>query len=126
MPDIAMCKGGECPLKKSCHRYTAKASEYQSYVVPPPYEGEKCDMYWEWKNIKVTEMAERKVPCFSCGAELGDGGYCTNQDCEDCPMVEFEGCDTCVKNTEESGIEYIQDGYWTDSTWYCSSCNMPT
>jgi hypothetical protein len=39
MPDISMCKGGSCPLRLHCHRYTAKAEELgQSYFVDPPYK----------------------------------------------------------------------------------------
>jgi len=39
MPDISMCKGGFCPLKLNCHRYTAKADDLaQSYFSEPPYK----------------------------------------------------------------------------------------
>jgi hypothetical protein len=46
--DITLCKGGDCPLKEKCFRYTAKSnSEYQSYFVEPPYDkgNKKCDYY---------------------------------------------------------------------------------
>lgn len=47
MPDITMCEGTGCPRKESCHRFTAKPSEYQSYFVTPPVkEDGKCEMYW--------------------------------------------------------------------------------
>jgi hypothetical protein len=39
MPDISMCKGGSCPLRLHCHRYTAKAEELgQTYFKDPPYK----------------------------------------------------------------------------------------
>jgi hypothetical protein len=39
MPDISMCKGGSCPLRLHCYRYTAEAEELgQSYFVDPPYK----------------------------------------------------------------------------------------
>lgn len=39
MPDITMCKGGACPLRLNCHRYTAKAEELgQSFFVDLPYK----------------------------------------------------------------------------------------
>lgn len=38
MPDISMCKGGFCPLKLNCHRYTATAEELgQSFFGETPY-----------------------------------------------------------------------------------------
>tara|TARA_R110000868_G_scaffold99064_1_gene272786 strand:- start:1138 stop:1329 length:192 start_codon:yes stop_codon:yes gene_type:complete len=57
-PDIEMCKGTNCPLKESCHRYTAKPNDNQSWFVEPPFEDNKCDMYWGenqeyiWKQLK--------------------------------------------------------------------------
>ena len=34
MPDISMCINTECPLRQSCHRYTAIPSEYrQAYTT---------------------------------------------------------------------------------------------
>lgn len=39
MPDISMCKGGNCPLRLNCHRYTVKPDELmQSYFGDPPYK----------------------------------------------------------------------------------------
>jgi hypothetical protein len=45
MPDISKCMGGNCPLKKSCYRFTSKACQWQSYLNIPPFQGDKCDMY---------------------------------------------------------------------------------
>lgn len=39
MADISMCKGGYCPLKLNCHRYTVNPDEIaQSYFGEPPYK----------------------------------------------------------------------------------------
>ena len=46
MHDITMCHGADCPLRKTCYRYTAKAEPYrQSYFVVVPYRDGKCDYY---------------------------------------------------------------------------------
>lgn len=54
MPDISMCKGKHCPLKESCHRYTAKPNEFrQSYFYEPPVnEAGECDLYWKTEPEK--------------------------------------------------------------------------
>jgi len=50
MPDITMCKGQieeiVCPYKEKCYRFTAKASDYQSYFMELPLKDDKCDHYW--------------------------------------------------------------------------------
>lgn len=43
--DISKCEGGDCPLRNSCLRYTMSGTEYQSYIMIPPYEGMKCKFY---------------------------------------------------------------------------------
>lgn len=53
MPDIAMCKGDDCPLKEKCYRYLAKPDHYQSYFMIPPYKDGKCDHFWEVGNRQV-------------------------------------------------------------------------
>ena len=64
-PDICMCVGTNCPHKESCHRFTAKPSEYQSYFMEPPIKDGKCEMYWGnisegiWNQLK--EIVEGKV-----------------------------------------------------------------
>lgn len=48
MPDIAMCSGGECPIKDNCWRYMAPPDRYQSYFAPPPFkEKEGCEYFWD-------------------------------------------------------------------------------
>jgi hypothetical protein len=60
MPDITMCFGGECPVKDKCYRYTAKASDYQSYFGEPPLEIKdgvaKCDHYWGDDSQSIREQ----------------------------------------------------------------------
>lgn len=46
MADITKCSGIGCPHKENCYRFTAPASEYQSFFMTPPIEDGKCDMYW--------------------------------------------------------------------------------
>jgi hypothetical protein len=53
MSDITKCKGGECPIKKTCYRFTSKASDWQSYFTEIPLKDGKCDMYWEKKSEKI-------------------------------------------------------------------------
>lgn len=53
MSDISKCKGTKCPLRETCYRYTAKASEFmQSYFVGTPYDkkDKDCEYYWETKE----------------------------------------------------------------------------
>ena len=54
MPDIAMCKGDNCPSKQTCYRFLATPSEYrQSYFYPTPtIVDKKCDEYWDARLIK--------------------------------------------------------------------------
>ena len=49
--DICKCSGANCPVKEKCYRFTAPASQYQSYFVIPPIktteEGKlDCEHYW--------------------------------------------------------------------------------
>ena len=46
MADITKCKGTRCPVREDCYRYTAPASEWQSwFAVAPVSDDEKgCDM----------------------------------------------------------------------------------
>lgn len=47
-PDISMCNGGECPLKKSCYRFTTTPSDYQAYCdfSQDLKEEVECKYYW--------------------------------------------------------------------------------
>jgi hypothetical protein len=47
MPDITMCKGGQCQLKTSCYRYLAKPTpKRQAYFSQIPGQDEECEYYW--------------------------------------------------------------------------------
>lgn len=47
--DITMCKGGVCPIRKNCYRFTAKPSERQSYFMEIPYHSGECAYFIEAK-----------------------------------------------------------------------------
>jgi hypothetical protein len=54
MPDITKCPGNDCLHKQSCYRFTAKASDYQSYFLTPPVDKDgKCDHYWGEKAESI-------------------------------------------------------------------------
>ena len=59
MPDITMCNGNNCPVKKKCYRYTAKPSEYQSYFIEAPFKDGKCDHYWEIVKPKADKKKKK-------------------------------------------------------------------
>jgi hypothetical protein len=46
MADITKCNGGDCPVKESCYRFTAEASDYQYYFMGIPFKDGECEMYW--------------------------------------------------------------------------------
>jgi len=54
MPDIAMCKGLDCPKKEKCYRFTATPSEYQqSYFTGLPTEPSgECNYYIKMEVLK--------------------------------------------------------------------------
>lgn len=42
MPDITMCRGGDCPLKKKCYRFLVPPTPFwQSYFSKIPYDKTK-------------------------------------------------------------------------------------
>jgi len=49
MPDISMCSGEGCELRRTCYRYNAKPNPFwQSYFKDPPVNPEGgCAYYWE-------------------------------------------------------------------------------
>ena len=53
MADISKCNGthdlGECDIKNKCYRFTALASEYQSYLTGSD-NGEGCE--WFYPTVK--------------------------------------------------------------------------
>lgn len=62
MPDIAMCKGQDCPLKENCYRYTANPCEYQSYFLHPPHKDGKCEHFWDNKVYrKIEDYHNKKI-----------------------------------------------------------------
>lgn len=64
MVDICMCKNEECPLKDSCYRYRAEASEWQTFFIvsdkmKKDAQEKKCTAYWEVKDDKEIEKFNR-------------------------------------------------------------------
>lgn len=63
MADITMCNGENCTIKKSCYRFTANASERQSWGTfkQNPETGE-CEHYWldPRKAAKATKPRAKK------------------------------------------------------------------
>lgn len=51
MPDIAMCKRGECPLFDRCYRAQAQPSDRQSWIVPK-LVGDQCEYFWPISRMK--------------------------------------------------------------------------
>ena len=53
MPDIAMCRAGNCPLSTKCYRHedsgTVPDKYRQSYVILADDDpvGYDCDLFWE-------------------------------------------------------------------------------
>lgn len=55
MPDISMCKGGNCVKREECYRYTAVPNDhYQSYFGVIPYDQEtgECEYFWDNAEYK--------------------------------------------------------------------------
>ncbi|MEA5260142.1 DUF2934 domain-containing protein [Arcicella aquatica] len=57
--DITMCKGGDCPKKHLCYRYTADIEGRQDFFPNLPFDFEQntCEFYWQdvqrFEQIKV-------------------------------------------------------------------------
>ena len=50
MPDITMCNGEDCPLKKKCYRYMALPEKLQPYFCESPIEGDKCSSFMPFNS----------------------------------------------------------------------------
>lgn len=61
MPDIAMCTGEDCPLKRACYRFTARPNKLrQSYFSKPPLKNGKCKHFW-LDNSKLCERIKSEL-----------------------------------------------------------------
>jgi hypothetical protein len=61
MSDITKCKGEGCNKKRSCYRFLAPASEYQSYFMESPVkEDGTCSQYWEVKGERKKDEEQNK------------------------------------------------------------------
>jgi hypothetical protein len=65
MADISKCTGVNCPAREACYRYTAEASEYQSYLIGEPFIIENgifsCEMLWSKNTTAVLDQLTRIV-----------------------------------------------------------------
>lgn len=64
MPDITMCSGDGCPIRKMCYRFTAIPNNmYQSFFTRAPYNKntKKCTEYWEVIDVKKKNKPGPKV-----------------------------------------------------------------
>ena len=50
-----LCSGGSCPLRKSCHRFTASPCGWQSYFGQAPMVDGECEYYWSNGKEKANE-----------------------------------------------------------------------
>ena len=64
-----MCNGGGCPLQDSCYRYMAKPSELQTYFLTPPFQDDKCEMYWGEAAQSVYEQLKDIMKPANNGSE---------------------------------------------------------
>ena len=46
MVDLALCRRHDCPKKKTCYRYIAKADKWQSYILIEDDDTSECEHYW--------------------------------------------------------------------------------
>lgn len=60
--DATLCKGGNCPMRHWCFRYTATPLDYQSYFTEVPHTHSNpvnCDYFWfneEYENYTIKEL----------------------------------------------------------------------
>lgn len=43
----------------------------------------------------------------------------------DQPTYEFEGCESCMEELENDGIQYEYNATWKNGRWVCDECGMP-
>lgn len=63
MPDITKCKGGHCPMKNDCYRYTSESSDRQAFFIITPYDKEKnwCEYFWNVNRpTEITTLKKLK------------------------------------------------------------------
>jgi hypothetical protein len=67
MPDISMCGGDGCPIKESCHRFTAEVNPFrQSFFAAPPGDwweptGWVCEYYWIDNEFKKNKNGKKDI-----------------------------------------------------------------
>ena len=58
MSDISKCKGEGCEIRIRCLRFTAKESEWQSWIYPVN-RGENCEFFLPAMVLKKKEAHDR-------------------------------------------------------------------
>jgi hypothetical protein len=54
MPDIAMCRGDDCPRKRECYRHRAVPTMRRQSIMPPPVRADgSCDSFLELRKGDV-------------------------------------------------------------------------
>jgi len=55
MPDITLCTNNTCTAKRTCYRFMAEPSEWQSYMAFGDIHGNKCSSFIEIGGRKCVE-----------------------------------------------------------------------
>lgn len=72
IPDITMCSGDHCPIRENCYRYKAEPTPgRQSYFSQPPWDGEKCDSFWQIEQERKLTPQEALDEMVRINEELG-------------------------------------------------------
>jgi hypothetical protein len=61
MPDISMCQGEDCPVKKKCYRHTATPNQWQSYFAGAPLDPVTGSCQYFWDNKDYSKMGTANV-----------------------------------------------------------------
>jgi Protein of unknown function (DUF2934) len=61
MPDLALCPGGDCPLRNRCYRFRAVAYGRQDFFGTPPWSATTgtCDSFSDIERLMPTEETIR-------------------------------------------------------------------
>lgn len=60
MSDISKCKGCNCPIKTTCYRYNAPDGIWQAYFFGIPYNFEKKECEYYWKDDRKEEQSDQR------------------------------------------------------------------
>lgn len=60
MADISKCIGFNCPIKTTCYRYNAPEGVWQAYLFGTPYDFEKNECQYYWKDDEKEEKSNHR------------------------------------------------------------------